>query len=107
MNHREEAHPITQASGLCRKVLQNFILSLRSKGCDLGFCMGKLVGQACSPALLGIGEAGMWFGEAWQGSLAGKWLLSSQGFADWGNVMGNAGICCRLGIFIPQPAPGF
>ena len=106
LNRREEAQPVTWPSGLCRKVLREFFLSLRSKACGLGFCLGKLVGQACSLALLGMGEAGMWIGEAWQGSLAGEWPLSSQGFADQGNLVGNAGICCRLIMSILQSAPG-
>lgn len=64
LNSREEAHSISQPSRLHLNVPLEFSLSLRSKACGLGFCLGKLMGQACSRALLGLGDAGMWVSEA-------------------------------------------
>lgn len=64
LDRRQEARSISRPSELHLNVPLEFLLSLRSKGCGLGLCLGKLGGQACSPALLGLGEAGMWVSEA-------------------------------------------
>lgn len=77
-----------------------FVLEI--KGMRFRFLVRQAHGSSVSPCV-----AGMWSGEAWQGSLAGKWLLSSQEFAGWGTTVGNAGICCRLIVSILQSAPDF
>lgn len=39
------------------EILPRLLFALEIKGIWFRFCLGKLAGQACSPALLGLGEA--------------------------------------------------